>query len=88
MNTKAELMQAHREGRLQPVAYFTMTNTSSLVILHMDDYAEKVFGYSAYGQDVISSRDYFYVKLNTSVNGLSSFRIGGLTVQLEHCMRA
>lgn len=56
--SKAELIKAHKEGRLKDSAVHTMTNTSAVVIVHIDDHEEKVFGYFSGGNEP----QYFYVK--------------------------
>lgn len=87
MRTKAELMKAVRKGELKPIASCTLSNTGGIAICYIDDYSEKVFGYMAYGQEEIATKDFFFVKMNTESSGRQFFKVGQLKIYLDECMR-
>lgn len=87
MPTKRELIDNHKRGQLVPIASYPLSNNGGIAICYMDDYSEKVFGFMAYGQDAVQSKDYFYVKINNAGRDSANFKVGQLTIPLSGCMR-
>lgn len=79
---KADLIKAHQQGQLKDSAVCGLSNTSSVVIVEIDNYEEKVFGYITGG----SQRDYFYVKFR-QIEDDGVFKVGRLNFRFSQFMR-
>lgn len=80
--SKAELIKAYEQGKLQDSAVHTMTNTSAVVIIHIDEHEEKVFGYVSGG----SEKQYFYVKYRHLAED-TAFNVWKLSLRFSQFLR-